>query len=315
MKHLRTLACILDVAKTGSIRKSAERLALTPSALTRKIQDFEQEMGVELFERLPHGMRLNPAGELVVRHIRDQLSDFERVRTQIADLSGERRGHVSVACSQAFANEFLPVQVAAYRREHPLVSFSLMVRDYDNLMPVLSSHEADFAVALKPPPAPEFHTLLMLDEPVCALFAADHPLAGREGPVRLRECLRFPVIMPDRSLALRHLLDAARMRMSAPLQVALETGSFEVMRGFALAEHAVSFQIRGGIPRNDPRLAARVVDPRDMAPAQIVVGHLRGRTLPVAAAKFMEQVLKALVQGEAGQAAGRDAAAAAPAQA
>ncbi|MET0745224.1 MAG: LysR family transcriptional regulator, partial [Microvirga sp.] len=104
MKHLRTLICITDVARSGSVRKSAERLNLTPSALTRKIQAFEEELGTPIFERLAHGMRLNAAGELLVRHLRNQVSDFERVRSQIADLSGVRRGHVAVACSQAFSH-------------------------------------------------------------------------------------------------------------------------------------------------------------------------------------------------------------------
>lgn len=294
MKHQRTFACILDVAKSGSIRKSAERLALTPSALTRKIQDFEQEMGIALFERLPQGMRLNPAGELVVRHIRDQMSDFERIRTQISDLSGVRRGHVAVSCSQAFAHEFLPEQIAVYRAAHPLVSFNLMVRDHVNVVSALTSFEADIAVVLQPPPAPEFLPLLALNQPVCAIFAADHPLAVNPGPVRLRECLRWPIVMPDRSLAVRHLLDAARVRASLPVQVALETGSFEVMRAFALREHVVTFQIRAGTPRDNGRLVAREIDVRDMAPAQTVVGQLRGRTLSVAAAKFTEQVLRVL---------------------
>ncbi|MGV2981666.1 LysR family transcriptional regulator [Camelimonas sp. ID_303_24] len=294
MKHLRTFACILDVAKSGSIRKSAERLALTPSALTRKIQDFEQEMGVTLFERLPQGMRLNPAGELVVRHIRDQLSDFERIRSQIADLSGERRGHVSVACSQAFAHEFLPAEIAAYRAAHPLVSFNLMVRDHAHVVAALTAFEADLAVVLQPPPAPEFMPLLVLEQPVCAIVAADHPLAATRGPVRLRDCLRWPVVMPDRSLAIRYLLDAARLRVSLPVQVALETGSFEVMRSYAMREHVVTFQIRAGVPHENEQLVAREIDARDMAPAQTVVGQLRGRTLPVAAARFMEQVVRAL---------------------
>jgi len=294
MKHLRTFACILDVAKSGSIRKSAERLALTPSALTRKIQDFEQEMGVTLFERLPQGMRLNPAGELVVRHIRDQLSDFDRIRSQIADLSGERRGHVSVACSQAFAHEFLPAQIARYRAAHQLVSFSLMVRDHAHVVSALTAFEADLAVVLQPPPTPEFMPLLVLEQPVCAIVAADHPLAATAGPVRLRDCLRWPVVMPDRSLAIRYLLDAARTRVSLPAQVALETGSFEVMRGYAMREHVVTFQIRAGVPREDQRLVAREIDARDMAPAQTVVGQLRGRILPVAAARFTEQVIRAL---------------------
>lgn len=296
MKHLRTFECILDVAKSGSIRKSAERLALTPSALTRKIQDFEQEMGVALFERLPQGMRLNPAGELVVRHMRNQVSDFDRIRSQIADLSGERRGHVSVACSQAFAHEFLPAQIAAYRAAHPLVSFNLMVRDHAHVVAALTSFDADLAVVLQPPPAPEFQPLLVLEQPICAIVAADHPLAAKDGPVRLRECLRWPLVMPDRTLAIRHLLDAARVRVSVPAQVALETGSFEVMRAYAAREHVVTFQIRAGVPLENERLVAREIDLRDMALAQTVVGQLRGRTLPVAAARFTEQVVRALAE-------------------
>ncbi len=74
MKHLRSFASIAEVARSGSIRRAAERLNLTPSALTRRIQDIEHELGATLFERLPQGMRLNAAGELTARHIRDQFA-------------------------------------------------------------------------------------------------------------------------------------------------------------------------------------------------------------------------------------------------
>ncbi len=76
MKHPRTLEFIRDVGASGSIRGTAERRNITPSALTRKIQDFEQELGVPVFERLPQGMRLNAAGELLIQHIRAQAADF-----------------------------------------------------------------------------------------------------------------------------------------------------------------------------------------------------------------------------------------------
>ena len=47
------------------------------------------------------------------------LSDLSRVQSQVADLTGERRGHVSIACSQALLPYFLPRQIARYRAEHP----------------------------------------------------------------------------------------------------------------------------------------------------------------------------------------------------
>ncbi len=108
MRHLSTLSFITDVARSGSIRKTAERLHITPSALTRKIQDFEEELGTPLFERTARGMQLNAAGALLVQHARSQAADLDRVRAQIADLSGLRRGHVALVCSQAFIDSVIP---------------------------------------------------------------------------------------------------------------------------------------------------------------------------------------------------------------
>ena len=99
MKHLRSLTAVAEVARSGSIRRAAERLNITPSALTRQIQDIEYELGTPIFERLAQGMRLNAAGELLARHIRDQAADLDSVRSQIADLSCVRRGQVALACS------------------------------------------------------------------------------------------------------------------------------------------------------------------------------------------------------------------------
>ena len=115
MRHLQTLRLIQDVARIGSIRKAAEDLAITSSALNRRIQRFEEEFGAQIFERVPRGVRLNPAGELLMQHIRGQMTDLERIRGQVADLSGERRGHVTIACSQALNPSFLPEQIARYR--------------------------------------------------------------------------------------------------------------------------------------------------------------------------------------------------------
>ena len=57
MRHLQILDFIVDVGTTGSVRGTAERMNITASALTRKIQDFERELGVPVFERLPRGQR------------------------------------------------------------------------------------------------------------------------------------------------------------------------------------------------------------------------------------------------------------------
>lgn len=289
MKHLRNLTAVAEVARSGSIRRAAERLNLTPSALTRQIQDLEYELGTPIFERLAQGMRLNAAGELLARHIRDQAADLERVRSQIADLSGVRRGHVALACSQAFVTRMIPEEVETYRAQFPQVGFTVQVRDHAQAVAALVAFEADLALVLEPPPSAELHVLYAGRQSLRALMRASHPLASEDGPVRLRDCLAHTLALPDRSLAIRHHIEHALARRGVEMRATVESGSLEFLRNVVLREDVVSFQVASGIP-DDPRLRSRPIDTRDLEPLRVVLAQLRGRLLPVAATKFADQL-------------------------
>ena len=86
-----TYRLIEAVVQHGSFRKAADKMSITSTALNRRIITFEQEMGVQLFERKPSGVTLTVAGEVMIDHIRKYFSDFDRVRSTIDDLSGVRR--------------------------------------------------------------------------------------------------------------------------------------------------------------------------------------------------------------------------------
>ncbi len=311
MKHLKVFRAIIHVAQTGSIRRAASTLNITSSALNRQIQDFEEELGTPIFERIPKGVRLNTVGELLVQHIRGSLSDFERFQSQVADLSGMRRGHVTIAASQAFANRYLPAQIRRYREAFPHVSFAVKVQDYAAAQAALSRHEVDLALALvlSPDSGPDFLPLYLGTRSLIAVTARDHPLAGA-GPVRLRDCLRHPLALPDESLAGRRLFDEAVGRSHIQPRVEIESSSLELIHELLLREPMVSFQIADELAQralfdpalqgeaivdsHSPGLVVRRVDPRDAQPAWLVLGQLRGRVLPVAAAKFGEQLARDL---------------------
>jgi len=108
MNHLRILRYIDEVARAGSIRQAAERLHVAASAVNRRVQDIEEELGTPIFERLPRGMRLTAAGEIFVRYIRGRSADLDEVRSQIEELKGLRRGSVKLVASQALAPVFMP---------------------------------------------------------------------------------------------------------------------------------------------------------------------------------------------------------------
>ena len=148
MRLLTPLRYIDAVARAGLIRKAAEGMALTSTALDCRVLALEDALGVPIFERLPRGVRLSTAGELLIHHLRTQAAELEKLKSQIADLAGERLGHVSIGCSQAFMPYFLPERIGEYRREHQGVTFSVRVRDAAEA--ALVNHDADIALNFKP---------------------------------------------------------------------------------------------------------------------------------------------------------------------
>lgn len=295
MRYLSSIRYIDAVVKAGSIRAAAETLAITSTALNRRILAMEEELGAPIFERLPHGVRLSAAGEIYIHHIRNQLSDMERVKSQIADLSGVRRGHVSIACSQALLPYFLPTQIALYRKDHPNVTFAVHLRDREAAERALVDHSADLAIVFEPVRLADFMTLMRVRQPVHVVMAPDHPLAARE-TVRLADCLAYPISLPTTPYGVRHLIDIAVRTAALRIEPVIQSDNFEFLRNHAIAENILSFQIPIGLAdqTSTGAMTSRPVDSRDVPAGILYLGQLKGRTLPVAAARFAAQLTSAL---------------------
>ncbi|MEM1075507.1 MAG: LysR family transcriptional regulator [Pseudomonadota bacterium] len=295
MRHLKDFEYIDGVIRAGSIRKAAEDMNITASALNRRINRFEVEFGYEIFERLPRGVRLNPAGELLLHHIRSQRSDFARLKSQVSDLSGVRRGHVSIACSQALLPYFLPKTIAQYRRDHPGVTFTVNNRDRVAAERELSEFASDIALVFEPRTMVDFEIVYSIAQPIHAVMRADHPLADQK-TVRLRDALRFPHVAPSEKYAVRVLLEtAARRTTSIEVNPAVESDSFDFMCHYSEWESLISFQFPIGLETGrTPNMIARPLAKEDVAPGNLLLGQQRGRTLPVASAKFTRELIAAL---------------------
>jgi DNA-binding transcriptional LysR family regulator len=295
MKHLRITRYVDEVARTGSIRKAAAHLNVTASAVNRRIADLEEELGAPLFERRPRGVRLTAAGEVFVNYLRQQDGEAERMKSQIEDLKGMRRGTVRIACSQALTLEFLPRQIGEFRKQHPQVAFDIKVYDHERAMAALAGYEVDLALVFRPPFLANFQPLMSLEQRIVAIMSSKHPLAGRR-TVRLRDCAAYSVALPERSIGGRQLLEEALARNRITFQIGAESNSFEMLRGLVLEANLISFQIRiGTLPKNNRLgIVARDIDGRDLPRANLVLGQLRARNLPIPAAIFAERLARVL---------------------
>jgi DNA-binding transcriptional LysR family regulator len=290
MNHLRFLQYVDEVARAGSVRQAAERLHVAASAVNRRVQDIENELGTPIFERLPRGMRLTAAGELFVRYIRSRAADLDLVRSEIEDLAGLRRGSVRLIASQALAAELLPKAVASFRKMHPFVAFEVLIGDHVRAMQALRSFEADLALVFNPGPDADVHRIAEFEQSLRVMMHRSHPLARHAGPIRLRDCVDFPLAMPYRDLGARQMLDGFLAHRSLKLKPVIESNNFEFLRSYLYQEQALSFQIAIGAATNDGQLISKEIGDRGFPKGHLVLASLRGRQLPVVAHAFAEHV-------------------------
>ena len=292
MRHLTTFRVIDAIARTGSIRGAADQLALTASAVQRRLQAYEEEIGFQIFDRGPHGVELNSAGELVIMHIRETFSETVKLNSRLADLSGVRRGEVRVRCSQALVPYFLPRHISAYQSTYPNVTFEVVVMEHRVAQDALAEHVIDLALVFAAADIPEFKALLGVHQQLAAVMAPNHPLAAFE-QLRLRQCYEHPVALPGKGLGGRAMIDAALQEKSYIRAPELESNSFEYLKSHVAKNMAVTFQIEIGAPLppiEDTGLTARRINDRDVPPGTLWMGQKTGRSLSVAASRFAEQV-------------------------
>ena len=214
MNHLRFLRYFDEVARAGSIRHAAERLHIAPSAINRRIQDLEEELGQPLFERLPRGMRLTAAGELFAQYVRSRAADLDKVRSEIEDLQGLRRGSINLVASQALAPSVMPKVVADFRRRHTLVDFKVSIGDHVQALAALRAFETELVLVFNLAAEADIEVLARFEQRVVATMHRSHPLAQRTGGLRLRECLDYPLVLPNREAGGRQLLERYLERSS-----------------------------------------------------------------------------------------------------
>jgi DNA-binding transcriptional LysR family regulator len=147
MRHLRIYRAIRLIARTGSIRKAAEALAVSPSALNRSVQAFEEEMTLPVFERVPGGVRLTTAGELLLDLLERHLVEFDDFRTQLASLREGLSGLLRISLGSDIGAGAVLAAVQGYEAAFPSVSVEITTED-DSA--ALMRRDVDLAILTNP---------------------------------------------------------------------------------------------------------------------------------------------------------------------
>lgn len=196
----RFLRYFMAVGRLGSIRKAADELNISASAIDRQILNVEADLGMPLFERLPTGLRLTAAGEIMMAAGGRWQKNLTDVRAQIEDLRGLKRGHVDIAIIDALAKGYIPGAIRAIQSRYPGITIGVRVLENDRVRDAIASGEADFGILFEPQSYRDLTVRSFVEVVLGFLTPAGHPF-GDQREARFSACAGSPLIVPAEPLA------------------------------------------------------------------------------------------------------------------
>src|SRR5712664_2942805 len=193
--ELRHLRYFLAVGEALNFTRAAAQLRVAQPALSRQVQDLEEEIGVDLLRRSPRGVTLTAEGKLFLEEIRELLKRADESVEKVRALARGEYGELHVGYAPSPTVEILPPALRAFQKAVPRVKVLLHDLSSDELITDLRN--ATLQLAIMVPPTGDQTAGIQFEVlrtyPLCVAMAAAHPFA-RLKSITLEKLAAEPLI-------------------------------------------------------------------------------------------------------------------------
>ncbi|OJX79694.1 LysR family transcriptional regulator [Magnetospirillum sp. 64-120] len=235
------------VARTGSMAAAAEAVHSVPSNLSARIRKLEEELGTALFVREPRGMRLTPAGEVLLDYAERILALSDEARLAVDESVG-RGGVLRLASMESTAAVRLPPLLAQFAGAYPKVRLVLSTGTSESMTQAVLDRQADLAFV----GGPVRHDRIV-GQPV---FVEELVLAVPVGVTSIEQANTHAMLVFRAGCAYRARTEAWLRRRGEPPRQVMDFGTLDGLLGCVAAGMGVSLLPRTVVER--PHLAGQV---------------------------------------------------------
>jgi LysR family nitrogen assimilation transcriptional regulator len=238
--NLKQLEYFVRVAELGSFSKASLILNIAQPALSRQVRLLETDLHVTLMMRTGRGVVLTEAGKRLFDHSVGILQFMSRVREDLESTRGEPAGRIVVGLPPSMGRLLTLPLVEGFRRSVPKAHLAIVEGLSAHLAEWISTGRVDVGLLHNPESQASLELMPVLDEPlgmVSPAGAKPGKKVGAGDTVTLAELTQFPLILPERSHAIRKLLETQAALTGHKLNVSLEISSVQSILELVCAGH------------------------------------------------------------------------------
>lgn len=221
--EIRNLESFVQVAALGSFTRAAESMGYTQSSVSTQIQNLENELGVPLFERINHSVKLTEKGKEILSLTHKLFRTVDAIK-KTADNPLSLSGHIRIAAAPSLCHWLFQHDFEQFHQFFPGISLEIISTSTEDMFGLLNRNEVDLVYTL------DHHLydrnyVIAYEAPVtCHFFCSNsHPLAQKES-VALEELVQETFVLTERNMSYQKLLDEFLTSRSLDISPFLELG-------------------------------------------------------------------------------------------
>jgi LysR family transcriptional regulator, transcriptional activator of the cysJI operon len=223
-----------SVAHNLSFTAAAKELFISQPAISKHVQELENEYHTQLFNRMGNSITLTPAGELLLRHSEKIAMDYAKMDFEMNALRQKFSGELRIGASTTIAQYVLPEILAAFIKRYPHIQVTTVSGNSRDVEAALLDGKIDIGMVEGLIRLPQIKYNAFMKDELVAIVDKDNPLAGRN-EVSLDELRHIPLVLRERgSGSLDIIEDSFRCRKIslADLNVVMFLGTTEGIKRF-----------------------------------------------------------------------------------
>ncbi len=222
----------LLAARHLSFTVAAREAFVSQPAVTVRIKKLEEYLGVELFTRMPSGLRLTPAGAIFYEYVQKLEILASEAHRAAKDIAEGDEAHLYLGANRSATSYMLPKLLLTFRKQHEKVRIRTEVESSDKLLDRLFAGYLDAVIVEQSVDEERFQVTPLVRDEVVVICRSDHELA-KKSDCSIDDLSRYPLITHEPDSGTRQLLgDRLSMeeRSEGDLNIVMELQSSRLVK-------------------------------------------------------------------------------------
>lgn len=233
---LKKLKAFELVAQAGNLRTAAQRLNLTTSAISFSIRRLEEDLGVELFKRLPNKLVLTPAGQHLLRETEHILNSVQQA---IATMPSDKTPNgISIAVCNSALISYITPRISDFIKRFPNTKMALLIYTSSEALALVDSGKIDLCLGRFSDAPKDLERKMIVESSLSLACPQDHPIIQSE--ITLERMAQYPIVTLHRRMLTRARIEKTFTDRNLPVAQFIEARTCQTALAMAAKDEGLA---------------------------------------------------------------------------